>query len=77
MKLEVSCWYGCMISRPFVTSRKTSRRMNPDHVASGHFVLVRGVLCEFADYLPLAVSNPPTKLCPQCKADVPVRTQVG
>ena len=28
------------------------------HVASGHFVLGRDVLCEF-DYWPLAVSMPP------------------
>ena len=47
-------------------------RMNLDHVASGHFVLGRDVLCEF-DYWPLAVSMPPTKVCPQCKAAVPVR----
>ena len=46
-------------------------RMNLDHVASGHFVLGRDVLCEF-DW-PLAVSMPPTKVCPQCKAAVPVR----
>ena len=32
----------------------------------------RDVLCEF-DYWPLAVSMPPTKVCPQCKAAVPVR----
>ena len=43
------------------------------HVASGDFVLGRGVLCEFADYWPLAVSMPPTKLCLQCKAAIPVR----
>ena len=42
------------------------------HMASGHFVLGRGVLCEF-DYWPLAVSMPPTKVCPQCKDAVPVR----
>ena len=47
-------------------------RMNLDHVGSGHFVLGRDVLCEF-DYLPLAVRLPPTKVCPQCKAAVPVR----
>ena len=46
--------------------------MNLDHVASGHFVLGRDVLCEF-DYWPLAVSMPPTKVCPQCKAAVPVK----
>ena len=42
-----------------------------DHVASGHFVLGRDVY-EF-DYWPLVVSMPPTKVCPQCKAAVPVR----
>jgi len=45
--------------------------MNLDHVASGHFVLGRDILCEF-DYWPLAVSMPPTKVCPQCKDAVPV-----
>ena len=58
-----------MISRPFFTPRKTRMRMNLDHVASGDYVLERG---EF-DYWPLAVSMPPTKVCPQCKAAVPVR----
>ena len=47
-------------------------RINLDHVASGRFVLERGVHCEF-DYWPLAVSMPPTKVCSQCKAVVPVR----
>ena len=46
-------------------------RMNLDHVASGDH-LGRDVLCEF-DYWPLAVSMPPTKVCLQCKAAVPVR----
>ena len=55
-----------MISRPFFTPRKTRMRMNLDHVASGDFVLGRDVLCEF-DYWPLAVSMPPTKVCPQCE----------
>ena len=45
-------------------------RMNLDHVASDRFVLGRDVRCEF-DYWPLAVSMPPTKVCPQCKAAVP------
>ena len=44
------------------------------HVSSGHFVLGRGVLCEF-DYWPLAVSMAPTKVCPRCKAAVPVRRE--
>ena len=61
-----------MISRPFFTPRKTRIRMNLDHLASGHLVLGRDFLCEF-DYWPLAVSIPPTKVCPQCKAAVPVR----
>ena len=61
-----------MTSRPFFTPRKTRMRMNLDHVASGDFVLGRDVLCAF-DYWPLAVSMPPTKVCPQCKAAVPVR----
>ena len=39
---------------------------------SGRFFLGRDVQCEF-DYWPLAVSMPPTKVCPQCKAAVPVR----
>ena len=47
-------------------------RMNLDHVASGRFVLGGDVHCEF-DHWPLAVSMPPTKVCPQCKATVPVR----
>ena len=46
--------------------------LNLDLVASGDFVLGRDVLCEF-DYWPLAVSMPPTKVYPQCKAAVPVR----
>ena len=47
-------------------------RMNLDHVASSRFVLGRDVHCKF-NYWPLAVSMPPTKVCPQCKATVPVR----
>ena len=41
------------------------------HMASGHFVLGRDKF----DYWPLAVSTsmPPTKVCPQFKAAVPVR----
>ena len=46
--------------------------MNLDHVASGRFVLERDVHFE-CDYWPLAVSMPPTKVCPQYKAAVPVR----
>ena len=47
-------------------------RMNLDHVASSPFCSGRDILCEF-DYWQLAVSMPPTKVCPQCKAAVPVR----
>ena len=45
--------------------------MNLDRVTSSHFVLGRDVHCKL-DYWPLAVSMPPTKVCPQCKAAVPV-----
>ena len=45
-------------------------RMNLDHVASGHFVFGRET---FLASSPLAVSMPPTKVCPHCKAAVPVR----
>ena len=37
--------YGYMISRPFITLRKTRMHMNLDHAASGHFVLGRDVHC--------------------------------
>ena len=47
-----------MITRPFFTPRKMRMGFNLDHVASGRFVLGRGVHCEF-DYWPLAVSAPP------------------
>ena len=42
-----------------------------EHVASSRFVLGRDVDSVF-DYWPLTVSMPPTKVCPQCKAAVPV-----
>ena len=53
-------------------------RMNLDHVAIADilFSLGRDVLCEF-DYWLLAVSMPPTKVCPQCKAAVPVIYRYG
>ena len=63
--------YGYMISRPFFYSAENAHAyMNLDHMTSGRFVLGREVHCEF-DYWPLAVSMPPTKVCPQCKAAVP------
>ena len=52
-----ACSY--MISRPFFTPRKTRMRMNLDHVASGRFVLGETFIAR--------------KVCPQCKAAVPVR----
>ena len=64
--------YGYMISRPFYSAENTHAYMNLDHVTSGRFVLGRDIHCEF-NYWPLAVSMPPTKVCPQCKAAVPVR----
>ena len=66
---SVGTAYGYMISR---TPRKTCMRMNLDHVARGHFVPGRDVHCKL-NYWLLAVSMPPTKVCPQCKAAVPVR----
>ena len=71
-KLEVSCLYGYMISRPFFTPQKARMRMNLDHVASGHFVLRRGVLCRL---LAIGRSMPPTsyarsvKLLFTCKTE--------
>ena len=50
--------------------------MNLDHVTIAAVLfdvqLGRDVDCEF-DYWPLAVTMPPTKVCPQCKTAVPVR----
>ena len=49
-------------------------RMNLNHVASGHFVLGETFfVSSIIGHCPLAVSMPPTKVCPQCKAAVPVR----
>ena len=43
------------------------------HVASGHFVLGETFFANsIIAYWQLAVSMPPTKVCPQCKAAVPV-----
>ena len=61
-----------MISRQFFYFADNAHAYESGHVASGHFVLGRDVLCEF-DYWLLAVSMPPTKVCPQCKAAVTVR----
>ena len=50
---------------------KMGKNLEQDYLTSPHtpFILERS---EF-DYWPLAVSMPPTKVCPQCKAAVPVR----
>ena len=63
-----------MISRPFLLRGKRAcvPYMNLDHMTSSCFVLGRDIHCEF-DYWPLAVSMPPTKVCTQRKAAVPVR----
>ena len=47
-------------------SAENAHAYESGHVASGHFVLGRDVLCEF-DYWPLAVSMPPTKVCRSVK----------
>ena len=72
-KLEVSYWYSYMISWPFLTPWKTRMHMNLDHVAGGHFVLGRGILCECADYWPLAIKYVSNKAMPAGKAAIPVR----
>ena len=43
-------------------------RMNLDHVASGGETFIASLIIA-----QLAVNTPPTKVCPQCKAAVPVR----
>ena len=45
--------------------------MNLDHMASSYLFL-GDILCEL-DYWPMAVSMPPTKVCPGCKTAVRVR----
>ena len=49
----------------FFTPWKTRMRMNLDHVASGGETFIANSV--------IAVSMPPTKVCPQYKAAVPVR----
>ena len=51
-------------------------RVNLDHVDSGHFVLTwerRSLQVRLLVIGSKTVSMPPTKVCPQCKAAVPVR----
>ena len=63
---------GYMISRPFFfTPRKTRMRMNLDTWLAA--ILFLGETSSIIAYWLLAVSMPPTKVCPQCKAAVPVR----
>ena len=62
-----------MISRPFLLrGKRACVWIWTTWLAAILFLGDRDVLCEF-DYWPLAVSMPPTKVCPQCKAAVPVR----
>ena len=63
-----------MISRPFFTPRKMRMRMNLDTwLAAILFMGETFFASSIIAYWPLAVSMPPTKVCPQCKAAVPVR----
>ena len=70
----VGAAYGYLANKSaiFYSVENTHAYMNLDHVTSSRFVLARDVHCEF-DYWPSAVSMPPTKVYPQCKAAVPVR----
>ena len=60
--------YGYIISRPFFYSVENAHA----YESGPHGYWRRDVHCEF-DYWLLAVNMPPTKVCPQCKAAVPVR----
>ena len=63
-----------MISRPFFTPHKMCMHMNLDTLLVA--ILFMGetfFASSIIAYWPLAVSMPPTKVCPQCKAAVPVR----
>ena len=74
--LSVSCWYSYVTSQPFFTPQKTRMCMNLDHMDSGHFVLTwerRSLRVRLLVIGSKTVSMPPTKICPQCKAAVPVR----
>ena len=64
-----------MISRPFFYSAENAHAYESGGWTTwlaAILFLGETFLCEF-DYWPLAVSMPPTKVCPQCKAAVPVR----
>ena len=60
--------YGYTISRPFFYSVENTHAYKSGPRGKRQ----RDVHCEF-DYWPLAVNMPPTKVCPQFKAAVPVR----
>ena len=54
--------------------RKTRMRMNLDTWLAAILFLGETFFAgSIIAYWPLAVSMPPTKVCPQCKAAVPVR----
>ena len=56
------------------TPWKTRMRMNLDtRLAAILFLGETFFASSIIAYWPLAVSMPPTKVCPQCKAAVPVR----
>ena len=63
--------YGYTISRPFFYSAENAHAYESGHVASGGetFIAASSII----GHLPLAVNMPPTKVCLQCKAAVPVR----
>ena len=61
-----------MISRPFFTPRGKRACVRTWTMWLAAIFLGETFLASF-DYWPLAVSMPPTKVCPQCKAAVPVR----
>ena len=58
--------YSYVISRPFYTPRKMRVHMNLDTWLAAVLFLGKTFNCEF-DYWSLAVSMPPTKVCPQVK----------
>ena len=57
--------YGYTISRPFFYSTENAHAYESGHVASGGetFIAASSIIGHI----------PPTKVCPQCKAAVPVR----
>ena len=62
-----------MISRAFFTPRKTRVRMNLGTWLAAIFLGETFFASSIIAYWPLPESMPPTKVCPQCKAAVPVR----